>query len=401
MSSSPRRHRADVGIILLVGILLAFGLVVIYSISPILSQELMDGVGRNYFFYNQLIHIVIGLALFVIASQLPLKWWRKILPWMAAGVAAFLIVMLMPQVGISEGGATRWLGIGPLSFQPAELVKFVAVIGAAVWFASLSKSEINNYKFTLLPVAIVLTIVALFVVVHQRDLGTMLVVALIIGSIFFVSGVKWQHLTALLATGGAAGVLSIALFPHRMERIATFFSPDEGLAESSYHLHQALIAVGSGGLFGLGLGGSVQVYGYLPEAANDSIFAIIAETFGLVGALAVIGLFGLLIYRCLVVANRSENMFARYVVVGITAWIGGQAMINIMAMIGIIPLTGITLPFLSYGGTSMVMVLLAMGVVTHISKYTVRISHENSRQRRGKRRTHHSHSGRRTSSQAA
>ncbi len=401
MSRGQRRHRPDVGIILLVGVLLAFGLVVIYSISPILSQELMQDAGRNYFFYNQLLHIIIGLILFVVASQFPLKWWRKVLPWMAGLTATMLIVMLIPQVGISEGGATRWLGLGPFSFQPAELVKFVAVIGTAAWFASLSKNEIKDYRFTLLPVIIALAILALFVVFHQRDLGTMLVVALIIGSIFFVSGVKWRHLAALLAAGGVAGVLSIIMFPHRMERISTFFSPSEGLAESSYHLHQALIAVGSGGIFGLGLGGSVQVYGYLPEAANDSIFAIIAETFGLVGALSLVVLFAMLIYRCLLVASRSDNIFARYIVVGIAIWIGAQAMMNVMAMIGIIPLTGITLPFLSYGGTSMVMVLLAMGVVTHISKYTVRIPNENSRQRRGERRSHNAHTGRRTSSQAA
>ena len=399
--SGSRRHRADVSIVLLVGILLAFGLVVIYSISPILSQELLDGAGRNYFFYRHLIYIVVGLIFFILASQLPLRWWRKTLPWMGAAVFALLTLMLIPQLGISEGGATRWLGYGPVSFQPSELVKFLAVIGTSVWFASLSKSEIKNYKFTLLPVGIVLSVLSLFIVVHQRDLGTMLVIAMIIGVIFFISGVRWQHITALAGAAGVAGALSVVMFPHRLQRMATFFNPEDGLAESSYHLHQALIAVGSGGLFGLGLGGSVQVYGYLPEAANDSIFAIIAETFGLVGALAVIGLFALLVYRCFVVANRTENVFARYVVIGIATWIGGQAAINIMAMLGIIPLTGITLPFLSYGGTSMVMVLMAMGVVTHISKYTVRIPYENSSQRRRQRRSHYPHTSRRPSSQTA
>lgn len=395
--SQTRGHRADTSLILLLGILLMAGLVVIYSISPILSRELLESAGRNYFAYAQVRHIAIGVAVFAAATRIPLRVWRKFLPWLAALSAVLLFLMLTP-LGVSEGGATRWLGVGAHTFQPVELVKFTMVIGAAAWFAGLKEKEVRSYKYALLPLLGVLALIAAFVLVHQKDLGSMVVIAAIATTVFFASGVGWRQLAYLLGAGTAAGILSIILVPHRMERFRTFFNPEGGLAESSYHLHQALIAVGSGGLFGLGLGKSVQVYGYLPEAANDSIFAIIAETFGLLGATAVLVLFGLLIYRCLVIAQQTEDTFATYITLGVTAWIGVQALINIMAMIGIIPLTGITLPFISYGGSSLVFVMLAMGVVTHISKYTVRTPHANRSQRGRKRRARNAYFGSRPSS---
>lgn len=388
--STARRHKADVSLILLIGILLTVGLVVIYSISPILSHELLDGANRNYFVYGQLRHIAIGLVAFIVASQLPLKYWRKWLPAISAVTLFFLILMLIPQLGISEGGATRWLGVGGFSFQPVELVKFTVIIAAAAWFSGLKKEEIKSHKYALWPVMGLLAVVGLFILIHQRDLGSMLVIFGVVGAIFFTSGVQWQQMAALGGMVFAAGISSVILIPHRMQRLRTFFSPEDGLAESGYHLHQALIAVGSGGLFGVGLGKSVQVYGYLPEAANDSIFAIIGETFGLVGGFAVIALLGLVVYKCLSIASHTEDTFASFIALGVGVWIGVQSMVNIMAMIGVIPLTGITLPFLSYGGTSLVLVMLAMGVVVHISKYTVRKPYENSSNRRRDRRTHSS-----------
>ena len=386
---------------LLIGTLLAIGLVVIYSISPILSQELAADESRNYFFYNQLVHVSVGLAAFFGALMLPLKWWKRVLPWLGALAIGLMVLMFVPGLGIAEGGATRWINLGVTTFQPAELVKLSVIIAAAVWFASLSERERGDYKYTLIPVMGVLALLAGFVLLHQRDLGSMLVITAIVTAIFFVSGVKWRYVLSLVGASAGAAVLSVILFPHRMERLQTFFSPEQGLGESGYHLHQALIAVGSGGLFGLGPGESVQVHGYLPEAANDSVFAIIAESFGLLGALFVVGLFALLLYRCFVIAARLEQPFARYLVVGVAAWIGTQAAVNIMAMLGVIPLTGIPLPFISYGGSSMILLLVAMGIVTHISQYTLRGAHEDSRQRRRQRRTHHAHFGGRPSSQAA
>lgn len=388
-ASYRRSRRPDTSLILLVGILLVIGVVVIYSISPILSRELLGDGTENYFAYAQLRHIAAGIVVFAIATRIPLSWWRKLLPWMALGTVLCFVLMLTP-LGVSSGGATRWLGISPVTFQPVELAKFTLVIGAAAWFSGLKDGEVKRFSYAFIPLLAGLGVLAGFVVLHQEDLGSMLVLAAIAGAIFFAAGAPVRQIGYLCGVGLAGVILSIVLAPHRIERLRTFFNPEDGLAQSSYHLHQALIAVGSGGLFGLGLGESVQVYGYLPEAANDSIFAIIGETFGLFGALFVLALFVLLVYRCLVVAQTAQDRFGSYIALGIGTWIGVQALINMMAMIGIIPLTGITLPLVSYGGSSLLFVMLAMGVVTHISKYTVRSQHENRTHRGRNRRAYRS-----------
>jgi cell division protein FtsW len=383
--SRIRAHRPDTGLILLVGILLVIGVVVIYSISPTLSRELLGEGSENYFAYSQLGHIGLGIFVFAVATKIPLTWWRKLLPWLVLATLASFLLMLTP-LGVTSGGATRWLGTSSLSFQPVELAKFTLVIGAAAWFSGLKDGEIKRFSFGLVPLLIALGVLSAFVVLHQSDLGSMLVLAAIAAAIFFVAGAPLRHIGYLLGIGLAGIILSIVLAPHRMERLRTFFNPEQGIAETGYHLHQALIAVGSGGLFGLGLGESVQVYGYLPEAANDSIFAIIGETFGLLGGLVIVALFVLLLQRCLVIARSAHDRFAGYMALGIGTWIGVQALINITAMIGMIPLSGITLPLVSYGGSSLLFVMLAMGVVTHISMYTVRNRNEN--------RTHRGRNGR-------
>jgi len=209
---------------------------------------------------------------------------------------------------------------------------------------------------------------------------------------------KWSHLGGLVGGVGLAMWAAIAMFPHRVERFTTFLDPkcnDPKFAlDSSLHVCQALLGVGSGGILGLGLGHSIQVYGYLPEAANDSIYAIIAEEFGLIGSLAIIGLFGILVYRGLKVARAAPDVFSRLVATGISLWLLFQAVINIGAMLSLVPLTGIPLPFISYGGTSLVVSLFGAGILLNISKYTVReVSDANSRQRRGDSRTYIANAG--------
>jgi cell division protein FtsW len=227
------------------------------------------------------------------------------------------------------------------------------------------------------------------IVVLQRDMGTTAVLAGAALGMYFAAGIAWRHLAMLLVAGIAASWAAVVAFPHRMERVTAFISPEQHCGGVGYHICQALIAIGSGGILGLGLGKSIQVYGYLPEAANDSIFAIIAEEFGLLGAAAVVVLFGYLVYRGLTVARLAPDMFARLMATGISLWFLLQAFINIGAMLSLVPLTGIPLPFISYGGTSLVISLLAAGMLLNISKYTIREgSDANSSQRRGNSRTH-------------
>jgi cell division protein FtsW len=226
---------------------------------------------------------------------------------------------------------------------------------------------------------------ACFVIaVLQRDMGTMMVLALTAVGMFFAAGLRWTHLGLVAAGGGLGAVALIAAFPHRLSRVATFLNPTKDAMGSGYHINQALIAVGSGGFFGLGLGHSIQVYGYLPEAANDSIFAIIAEEFGFIGSVAVVALFGLLVYRGLQVARNAPDMFSRLVATGISLWLLFQAVINIGAMLSLLPLTGIPLPFISYGGTSLVISLFGAGILLNISKFTTREEGYADRSKRGR-----------------
>lgn len=373
-----RRHKPDYLLVLSLVVLLVLGLVIIYSISPVLSHKIIGDGSRNHFLFGQLWHVGVGIVAFGLAASLRYQRWQRLLPVLIVASALALLLLMIPGVAITKNGATRWIGIGDMSFQPAELIKFTLVILLAGHFARLGARSLADKTKTLWPVVIVLAIVSAFVLFAQRDMGTMLVIGAIIIGVFFASGVSLKQVATLLGIGTTVGIGSILLFPHRIARIATFLNPDQDVTSTSYHLNQALIAIGSGGLFGLGLGKSVQIYGYLPEAANDSIFAIIAETFGLLGSLIVFAAFGLFLYRGYLIAVGAPDRFGQLLALGIVIWVGAQAIINMAAMLGIVPLTGIPLPFLSYGGTSLTFVMAAAGVLINISKYSKRGAYADS-----------------------
>jgi cell division protein FtsW len=220
------------------------------------------------------------------------------------------------------------------------------------------------------------------VIVLQRDMGTMLVLAASAVGMYYIAGALLPHMIALLASAAAFGWLAIITFPHRLERLTAFLDPSHDPTGVGYHINQALIAIGSGGWFGRGLGKSYQIYGYLPEASNDSIFAVIGEEFGFVGSVLLVAVFALMVYRGLQIARQAPDNFSRLLATGITLWFGFQAFINISAMLALVPLTGIPLPFISYGGSSLVVSLLAAGILLNISKFTVKeVSHADTRQR--------------------
>jgi len=376
---SVRKKRADYGFMITVGVLLLLGLVILYSISPILSHKLLGDVNRNYFLYNQLLHVSLGLTGFIFASNFYYQKWQKLIKPAIVLTGLSLLLLMIPALSLTKNGATRWVELGPVSFQPAELMKFGLVLLLAGWFSKLSSDELKDNSKTLWPITALLGIVAAFVLFLQKDMGTMLVLAGIGVGMFYGSGVSLRQLGTLIGIGVGMGVVSILLFPHRIERVLTFLNPSTAGEAEGYHLNQALIAIGSGGLFGLGIGKSVQVYGYLPEAANDSIFAIIGETFGLVGCVVIMAMFSYLIWRGLKIAMGAPDRYAQLLVLGIMLWLSFQTIINIAAMIGLVPLTGIPMPFLSYGGTSLVMLMTAMGIVVNVSKYSERSVHANSR----------------------
>ena len=370
-----RRHRPDYWLLALVLMLLVVGLILIFSISPALSAT--SHVSSNYYVTKQLVAIGLGLAAFGIAANLPLNAWRQLaVPLLVlAGMATLLAVILPVDPNYP---AHRWVRLGGLSFQSVELLKFALL----VWLAGMLHDRIHsgvikNVQMTLKPLLIALAIVGVVVVGIQSDLGSMGVIIAMFAAMLFVAGLPFKRLALI---GGAiivCLVLAIAITPYRRDRLMTFLQPASDCQDAGYQACQALIAVGSGGMMGLGLGSSVQAYGYLPEASNDSIFAIYAEKFGFIGAVVLLAILAGLFARMKNIAERISDDFSQLLVIGVLSWLSIQSLINIGAMIGVLPLKGITLPFVSYGGTSVIFALAAAGLVFQISHYTafnVRIS---------------------------
>lgn len=369
-SSMGRKHRPDYLLFLSMTALLVVGLVVIYSVSPAISARLVGDVDPNHFMYRQIMFLALGFGVFAFASFIPLKFWQiihKYILWIAIGS---FFLLLIPALSINYGGATRWVSIGPINYQPAELLKFGLIFYMAIFFADKIKSGTLSSKNTMYAFLIIFLATSAEIVILQKDLGTMIPIAAILLTMLFLSGISMKRFSIVLLIIGVAGVLSIAGAGHRRERVFTFLNPNTDTSGSGYHINQALIAVGSGGLFGKGLGRSVQAYGYLPEAANDSIAAIMAEKFGFVGMVAIFTAYGILLFRLINNVLLSPSTYLRLISAGIFAWMSVQAFVNIGAMLGIMPLTGVTLPLLSFGGTSLIFTLAALGVAFNISRYT-------------------------------
>jgi cell division protein FtsW len=381
-----RGHRADYSLMIAVCILLLMSLVVIYSISPVLSHQDSGDVNKNIFFYKHLRNMAIALLVGIACSRMRVRKWRSLLPVLIVGSGLSLLLLMIPGFAINVKGATRWVGIGPVSFQPAEILKLTTLVAIAAYGSQLNSASLKDARKTLWPALGLLGSLGLFVLILQKDMGTMLVLAAIVVTVFYVSGIATRQVGYLLASGLMMGIVSIVLFPHRVERVVTFLNPSGDLADTGYHLNQALIGVGSGGFLGLGIGKSVQVFGYLPEAPSDSIFAIIAESFGFIGAFGTLALISFIIYRGIKIAVSAPNRFSQLLAIGIVAWIGTQSLVNIAAILGLIPLTGIPLPFISNGGTSMITMMAAVGILLNISKHTERGVYADSTQWRRHRR---------------
>ena len=399
-----RKHHGDRLILVFTVLLMFIGLLVIYAIGP-QRANLMNSVfgfeySEGYFFWKQLLSLGLALAAFWAMSRVPYNWilrYGSAVLWTGFIACALLAVGGMTGLIEDTNGAVRWIELGPLgSIQPSEIVKFGMLLYLAVFLFMRAKTgEINNLYRTLLPVGALMLLALLFVVIIQRDLGTGISLTSIVAVMLFVAGINKKVIIFLGATLVVFGIIFIVAAPHRVERMITYFQGDNTSTSdpNAYHIQHAKIAIGSGGLFGVGIGDSVQASGYLPEAINDSIFAIIGETFGFVGTVALIALFVALLMRLLSVMDHLVDMRLKLLVAGVFGWLGSHVILNIAAMIGIFPLTGITLPLLSYGGTSMIFIAAALGLVFQLSQYTLHSSHikevtnEDSRRGRGVGRT--------------
>ena len=367
-SSPNRKHKPDYWLLILGIALLSIGVIVVYSISPALG--LANNVSSNFYVSRQLLAIALGAIAFIIVSRIPFQTWRKwYKPLLIAGAGATLLSIVMPVN--PQYPAHRWVRMGSLSFQSVELLKFAIL----VWLAALlcervNRKMISDMSSVLKPLVIALLLIGLVVAGIQSDLGSMGVIIAIMGTMAYVAGMPMKRLIMIVGIIAVVLILAISAMPYRRERLMTFLHPTADCQSTGYQACQALISVGSGGLIGLGLGRSVQAYGYLPEAANDSIFAIYAEKFGFIGVVILLTLFGTFFGRLKNIAERAPDNFSRLLVMGVLAWLSVQTIINIGAMIGLLPLKGITLPLVSYGGTSVVFVMTALGIIFQISYYT-------------------------------
>lgn len=357
VSFDVHKLKFDKTLFYLVLSLVIIGLVFVADISA--PQALNTFNDKFYFFKQQIVWAGIGIVAMLVVSKIHYSFWRKLAVPVFFVAVGLLLVVLIPGIGFSALGARRWISVGPINFQPSEVVK----LALALYLAKIAESSKKPIAY-FIPLAIVCGLIML-----QPDLGTTLVVGLIGITQIFVSGVPLLYFLGSLVLGIISVAILILVSPYRRDRLMTFLSVTSDPLGKEYHIRQILLALGSGGLFGLGIGQSRQKYLFLPEAATDSIFAAIAEEIGFVGSLILISLFVFLILKAFRICANAPDQFSKILAVGITAWIGGQVILNISSMTALTPLTGIPLPFFSYGGTSLLMILASCGILLNISKY--------------------------------
>lgn len=379
--SLGRKHRPDYWLVILSLILLSVGVIVVYAISPALSAA--NHVAGSYYVSKQMIAIGLSIVAFFVTYNVPLAWWKKVYkPLLIIAAIATLLALIIPVNPAYP--AHRWVRLGSFSFQSVELVKFAVMVWLAGFLASrIKQGTVGDFNLTLKPILIALLVIGFFVAGVQSDLGSTGVIIAMMTLMAYVAGLPLKRIFLFGGIILIGLILAVSTIPYRRARLVAFIHPEANCQNSGYQACQALIAVGSGGIVGLGLGSSVQAYGYLPEAANDSIFAIYAEKFGFLGSALLLAVLMAFFARLRYVIERTTDDFSRLVVVGVLAWLSVQALINIGAMIGLLPLKGITLPLISYGGTSVVFVAAAIGLVFQISQYTsygpVRVSNNEAR----------------------
>jgi cell division protein FtsW len=351
--------------------LVGLGLVMVASASMGIAERATGD--PFYYLIRQIIYVAMGGVVLAVVYQLPLGLWERINRTLLLVAAVLLVLVLIPGIGKTVNGASRWLWLGVFNLQVSEPTKLVAILylaGYLVRHGEDVRARVGSFLRPLL----VLAVIALLLLL-EPDFGTMAVLMATAFGMLFVGGVRLRHFALLLAGAVATLALLAVSSPYRLERLTGFLNPWEHPFDSGFQLTQSLIAIGSGAWFGLGLGGSIQKLFYLPEAHTDFLFAVLAEELGLVGVVTVIALFALLVWRCFVIARRAEAqgmLFGAYVAYGIGIWLGLQAIINMGVNMGVLPTKGLTLPMMSAGGSSMLVVCAAIGLLLRIHVETGR-----------------------------
>jgi cell division protein FtsW len=309
---------------------------------------------------------VAGGILMVAASRIPYKFWQKYSFYILLVAIIMCLLVFIPKLGFAHNGARRWINLGPYSFQPVEVLKFAVIIYYGAWLTAV-RDKVKSFALGALPLLVLISICSLLLLL-QPDTDNLMVIAFSLIAMFIAAGGQWRYIAIFVLTG-TIGFFIIAQFrPYLMSRLLIFLDPSKDSFGAGYQIQQSLIAIGSGGIFGRGFGQSIQKFNFLPEPIGDSIFAVAAEEFGIVGAGTIIGLFVFFALRGYKIAAKVHDMFGMTVAVGLVTLIISQAFINIGAMLSVLPLTGITLPFISQGGSAMLFALTEVGIILSISK---------------------------------
>lgn len=379
-----KNYNIDYYLLGVIGVLLILGILILANVSASFSQEKFGNT--TYFLFHQLfVGVIPGLIMGFIVFNLDLERFRKISHYLIALAIALMLAVFIPGLGIISSGAPRWMNLGFITFQPSEFLKLSFIIYFSAWLINPAKREkfikdpekigeslfdrIKNELKGLFPFLVVLGVIV-FLLGFQSDMSTLIVLTGIAIIMYWVANTPFWHSIVIVFLGFITSLALIRLLPYRMRRIAVWLDSNLDPMGIGYQVKQITIAVGSGGIWGLGLGDSVQKFGFIPQTMADSIFAIYAEELGFIGSLGLIVLYAFLFWRGYLIFKKSKDNFSRFLAIGISFWLCFQAFFNIGAMIGVVPLTGIPLPFISYGGSHIIVELIAVGLLLNISKNT-------------------------------
>lgn len=363
----PRKKSVDIPLLVIVTTLVLLGFIIFLSAA--LGITAQSGAKYSSIITNQLVLGLLGgsVAAYVL-SRVPYKMLRTWSFWLFLGAIILCLMVFIPGLGLEAGGAKRWILLGPISFQPAEILKIASVLYFGTWLSMVGKKGVQTMKHGLIPYLVLAGILSI-VMLLQKDTDMLVVMMLAATAMYFVAGARIKHLliVALIAVIAMSGL--ILTRPYVKDRVMTFLDPSIDALDSGYQIQQSLIAIGSGGITGRGFGQSLQKFNFLPEPIGDSIFAVAAEEFGFLGALFIITLFFLFAWRGLKIARGVNDVYGGLVTVGLVILITAQSFWNIAAMLGVIPLSGLPLLFISHGGTALFFTLCAVGILLNISKH--------------------------------
>jgi len=348
--------------------LLLAGLLTVYTAS--FAVGYLEYGSTNYFVVRQAAYAIVGMMALVYFMRLDYRQLRYLAVPMMVVALVGLLAVLIPGIGVERNGARRWLEFGPLSFQPSEFAKLAIIIYISAWLAG-RRENISNFSLGLVPFVMMVSVVGGLVIV-EPDMGTAIIIVLTTSTLFFVAGAPLSHLALLMASGVTVSYFMVLVQDYRLDRITSFVSPESDPQGNGFHILQLLIALGSGGVTGLGWGVSRQKFFYVPGAHTDGVFAIIGEELGLIGLLGILALFAFFVFRGLKATFATKDQFGTLLGIGIVSWISYQTLINVGGITRSIPLTGVPLPFLSYGGSALIAVMAAAGVLLSLSRYSHR-----------------------------